>query len=151
MVEQSLELPNGIGLSPDEKTLYISDTGSAASTIVQRFGSQAATFDNWNITGARSIYAFDVVEGTYLSGKRVIYKAQSLAPDGMKVAKNGYVLAATGSGVDVLDSRGTYIMRIQTNFTVNQFAWAGADYRQIWMTGVGGIARATLNLPGQGN
>ncbi|KAI4210552.1 MAG: hypothetical protein LQ351_006619 [Letrouitia transgressa] len=151
VVEQTLELPNGIGFSPDGKTLYISDSGSASSTILQKYGSIAATFDNWNITGPRSVYAFDVVDGVYLTGKRVIYKAQSLAPDGMKVAKNGYVLAATGSGVDILDSYGTYIARIQTNFTVNNFGWAGEDYRQIWMTGVGGIGRAILDLPGQGN
>lgn len=151
VVEQTLELPNGIGFSPDGKTLYICDSGSASSTILQEYGSIAATLDNWNITGPRSIYAFDVIDGVYLTGKRVIYKAQSLAPDGMKVAKNGYVLAATGSGVDILDSYGTYIARIQTNFTVNNFGWAGEDYRQIWMTGVGGIGRAVLDLPGQGN
>ncbi|KAL8729328.1 MAG: hypothetical protein Q9166_004825 [cf. Caloplaca sp. 2 TL-2023] len=155
VVEQSLSLPNGIALSPSQKTLYISDSGSASSTILQEYGSIPSTFENWNITGPRYIYAFDIVNGDganpYLVNKRVIYKAMSLAPDGIKVASNGFVVAATGSGVDVLDEGGAVVMRVQTNFTVNNFGWAGRDYREMWMTGVGGIGRVVMELRGQGN
>lgn len=71
------------------------------------------------------------------------------APDGLKVARNGYVLTATGSGVDVLDPLGTLLVRIQTNYTVQNFAWTGADLRTLWLMGEGGISKVEWNLQGQ--
>lgn len=40
-------------------------------------------------------------------------------------------------------------MRIQTNFTVQNFAWTGNDYLGFWITGEGGVARVKWGLKGQ--
>jgi sugar lactone lactonase YvrE len=71
------------------------------------------------------------------------------APDGLKVAGNGWAVAATGKGVDVLDESGTVAVRVQTNYTVQNFAWTWEDLRTLWVTGTGGISRVEWGLKGQ--
>lgn len=141
-------MANGIEFSPDQKTLYLTDSGSAGllNPIIQELGSQIAVYNN---TGHRTVYAYDVKDEVYLTNKRPIYQIQSLAADGIKVAKNGYIVTTAGYGVDIFDHYGTVIARITTNFTVNNMAFAGPDYKQLWITGVGGISRVVLNWEGQ--
>lgn len=70
-------------------------------------------------------------------------------PDGLKVAQNGYIVTGTGMGVDVLDPVGTLLVRVQTNYTVQNFAWTGPDLKTLWITGEGGISKVEWNLQGQ--
>ena len=111
VVEDTLKQPNGIAISPDGKTMYISDTGANTGVIDPRFSSiHGATF---NATGNRTVYKYDIVDdGMALVNRRVIYLAQDWAPDGLKDAANGVVVTATGNGVDVLDEFRTLIVRI---------------------------------------
>ena len=94
IVEDSILQPNGIAISPalpnsTSRTVYISDTAANTGTIAQKLGSQGVHF---NSTGKRTIYAFDLTtNGNSLINKRPIYLAQDLVPDGLKVARNGYV------------------------------------------------------------
>lgn len=110
-------------------------------------GPQGAHF---NATGRRTIYAYNVSDDAmYLFNKRPIYLAQSWVPDGLKTARNGYVVTGAGKGVDVLDVYGTLLVRIQTNYTVQNFAWTGSDYKTLWLMGQGGISKVEWNLQGQ--
>ena len=145
LVEDTLSQPNGIALSPSLRTVYISDTGALNGDI----SSSSAHGISYNQTGKRTIYAYDLSEdATYLSNKRAIYLAQDYVPDGLKVARNGDVVTAAGKGVDVLDERGTLLVRVRTNFTVQNFAWAGREMRTLWLTGMGAIAKVEWNLQG---
>ncbi|MCJ1466325.1 hypothetical protein MMC07_004944 [Pseudocyphellaria aurata] len=147
LVEDSLLQPNGIAISPSGKTLYISDTGAVSGPIDGALGSQGASF---NATGKRSIYAYTLCyKGTSLLNKRPIYLAPGGVPDGLKVAQNGYVVTGAGEGVDVLDEDGTLLVRVQTNYTVQNFAWTGKDLKTLWMFGNGGISKVEWDLPGQ--
>ncbi|KAI9775566.1 MAG: hypothetical protein M1816_005895 [Peltula sp. TS41687] len=148
IVEESLQMANGIEFSPDQKTLYVTDSGSAGidNPIIAQYGHVPSTY---NYTGHHTIYAYDVVDELYITSKRPIYQVQSLAPDGMKVAANGYIITTSGWGADIFDRYGTVMVRIATNFTVNNMAFAGPDLKQLWLTGVGGIARVEMNLEGQ--
>ena len=115
--------------------------------IAASVGPQGATF---NATGKRTIYAFDLKgNGTYITNKRPVYLAQEWVPDGLKVARNGYIVTGTGKGVDVLDQEGALLVRIQTNYTVQNFAWTGKDYRTFWLMGQGGISKVEWDLQGQ--
>ncbi|KAI9801314.1 MAG: hypothetical protein M1833_002884 [Piccolia ochrophora] len=146
IVDDSLVQPNGIALSPDERTMYISDTGAVNGLSSPYLPSTPATF---NTTGKRTVYAFDLSpDGTHLTNKRPIYLSQDWVPDGLKVARNGYVVTGAGKGVDVLDPTGTPLVRIQTNYTVQNFAWTGAEFRTLWLMGQGGISRVEWNLQG---
>ncbi|KAL9004864.1 MAG: hypothetical protein Q9188_002325 [Gyalolechia gomerana] len=147
LVEDSLLQPNGIALAPNNRTLYISDTGAVSGPISPYIPAQGSTF---NATGKRTIYAFDLSDdATYLTNKRAIYLAQDWVPDGLKVARNGYVVTGAGKGVDVLSEQGDLLLRVQTNYTVQNFAWVGEGLRDFWLMGQGGISRVRWELQGQ--
>ncbi|KAL9604983.1 MAG: hypothetical protein Q9219_000171 [cf. Caloplaca sp. 3 TL-2023] len=147
LVEDSLLQPNGIALAPDNRTVYISDTGAESGPITPFLPPQGSTF---NATGKRTVYAFDLSpDATYLTNKRAFYLAQDWLPDGLKVARNGYVVTAAGKGVDVLSEAGDLVVRVQTNFTVQNFAWVGGGLTELWLMGNGAIGRVRWELEGQ--
>ncbi|SMR52351.1 unnamed protein product [Zymoseptoria tritici ST99CH_3D1] len=138
VVEDTLTVPNGIALSSDGKYAYIGDTG-------------AHTLENpaVNQKGPRTVYKFDVVDdGTNLCCRRPFYFSQDWLPDGLREARNGMVVIAAGSGVDVVDSYGQLVLRIQTDFMVQNFVCAGNELKDLWLTGNGKIARVKWELQG---
>lgn len=147
IVEDTLLQPNGIAISPDASTVYISDTGAVSAKLEQNATQQeGATFDP---LGKRTVYAFNISEdATYIFNKRPVYIAQDWVPDGLKTACNGYILTGAGKGVDVLDSTGQLLVRIQTNYTVQNFAWTGSELKTLWIMGNDGISKVEWNLQG---
>ena len=122
LLDEALEQPNGIALSPDYRTLYASDSGAVG------IGSSGSL--EFMPTGQRYIYAYDIdPSGPHLKNKRVLYMAPDWIPDGVKVAANGMVVTAAGAGVDVLDTVGNLLLRVQTNFTVQNLAFSGKDLK----------------------
>jgi len=154
IIDDSIIQPNGIAIAPKPpanstapRTVYLTDSGAIQGPIVQSLGPQGSPF---NTTGKRTVYAFDLThDGKHLINKRPIWLAQDWVPDGLKVARNGYVLTGAGKGVDVLDPDGTLLVRVQTNFTVQNFAWSGCDYKTFWIVGNSGVARVQWELQGQ--
>ncbi|KAK5948167.1 hypothetical protein OHC33_010820 [Knufia fluminis] len=145
LIDVSLEQPNGIAFNSDGTTLYISDTGAVSAN--KGLGLQVGTY---NATRPATIYAFDVTHnGTRVVNKRAFHLAQSWVPDGLKVSREGLVLAGAGDGVDVLDEEGALVMRVQTNYTVQNFAWVGEGLRELWMMGNGGVSRVRWEVQGQ--
>ena len=135
VMDDSIVQPNGIALNPDASILYISDTGAITSTVDPALGSIGASY---NTTGKRTVYAFDLSpDGTKVSNKRPFYLAQDWVPDGLKVSAEGLVLTGSGKGVDVLDDKGQLLIRVQTNYTVQNFAWTGPTLSTLWMMGNG--------------
>jgi gluconolactonase len=143
VVENTLGQPNGIGISPDGKTMYISDTG-----ITDFEGVPADTVPRYrfNKFGGRAVYAFDInfaPPGNYLTNRRPIWLAQTFAVDGLHVSREGYVLGASGTGLDVLSEWGELILRIEVGGDINNFQFAGADRRELWLFGPSGIWRVS--------
>ena len=149
IVEDSAVAPNGIAFSPDGQTLYLTDTGAGVADIDPTISPPNVPGLQYNATGKRSLYAFDVTQdGLHIQNKRALYSAIDFAPDGLKTAQNGYIVTATGHGVDVLDQSGTPLMRIQTNFTAVNIAFAGAKLDELWIVGPGSAARVKWDLQG---
>ena len=143
IVEDTLGQPNGIGISPDGKTMYITDTGvtnfnNAPVGVLPRY-----TYDPF---GGKSVYAFDInysPVGSYLTNRRPIWLAETFADDGFHVSREGYLLGAAGTGLDVLSEWGELIMRIEIGGEVNNFQFAGAEADELWVFGPAGIFRIT--------
>ncbi|KAI9844818.1 MAG: Thymidylate synthase [Sclerophora amabilis] len=102
--------PNGISFSPDQKTVYITDTDAihGDGTVDE---SRAAT-----------IYAFDVLyppgsgsgsnKTPTLTSRRVFAYASAGVPDGIKCDTAGNVYSGCGDGVHVWNSAGVLIGKI---------------------------------------
>ncbi|KAL8636447.1 MAG: hypothetical protein Q9228_006155, partial [Teloschistes exilis] len=89
IVEDSLAQPNGIALAPDNRTVYISDTGHDEAADLSSSSSSSGAAFNASIS-IRTVYAYDLSpHSTYLTNKRPFYRAQEGVPDGLKVAANG--------------------------------------------------------------
>ncbi|THW15135.1 calcium-dependent phosphotriesterase [Aureobasidium pullulans] len=152
IVEDSIAQPNGIGMSPDRRTMYISDTGVTDFENYPADGPLPRY--SYNSLGGNSLYAFDVVVspvGSYIINERPIYQAQTFGDDGFHVAQNGYLIAAEGGGVTVLSEYGEMLLRIETGFTVNNIQFAGPERKDLWVFGEGEIARVTWDLVGMAN
>ncbi|KAF2662254.1 putative lactonohydrolase [Lophiostoma macrostomum CBS 122681] len=148
VVEADIGIPNGIALSPDEKTLYITDTSvtnftNADPNIIPRY--------TWGATAGKSVYAFDTVDsptGKYLINKRPTWYPEEFADDGFHAAANGVLVGASGFGADVLSPWGELLVRIQTDFIINNIQFAGPQLDELWLFGVGKIGRVRWNLKG---
>ena len=98
LVTKELERPNGIALSPDEKTLYV-----ASSHLPQPV-----------------IMAFSVNEGGIVGNGRVLFDANTLestltgAFDGMTVDRHGNLFATGPGGVLVLTPEGKHLGTLLT-------------------------------------
>ncbi len=114
--------PNGVNFSPDEKTLYVSYTGSG------------------------QIFSFDVARDGALSNKQLF--ATVLLPDSMCVDAGGNLYAATFSGITVYDPKGKQLGVIATPGQVpTNCAFGGPDQRTFFITARTGLA----GTPTKGN
>ena len=84
------EQPNGLGFSPDGRTLYVSDTSLALSEIP---GSQTGT--------KHEIIAFDVADDGKLSKRRFFCHTDHGSPDGFLVDERGWVWTTAADGIHI--------------------------------------------------
>lgn len=90
-----LQQPHGLALSPDKKTLYISDT--AADDGVGGYFPELP----------HGVYSYALDLNSYtLSNRRCIFEARVGIPDGLACDREGRLYAATGSGVNVYADTG---------------------------------------------
>ncbi|KFY88548.1 hypothetical protein V498_06741 [Pseudogymnoascus sp. VKM F-4517 (FW-2822)] len=106
-MDDSLTKPNGLCFSPDQLTLYITDTlGMAGDPHCPGIYSPAK---------AASIYAFDIITrhgAPFLANKRLFAFADIGIPDGIKCDTNGNVYSGCGDGVHVWSPGGTLIGKV---------------------------------------
>jgi gluconolactonase len=101
--------PNGLAFSPDERLLYVAESGA-------QFAADPV----------RHIRVFDVSEdGTRLSGGRVFHKVTPGFADGFRVDERGHVWTSAGDGVHCLAPDGAKLGRIAVPFTVSNVAFGG--------------------------
>lgn len=127
--------PNGIALSPDERVLYVTDSGAN-----QEPGS-------FYVSRPHHIVAFDVIAGERLRGERLFAVTTPGFPDGLKVDAAGRVYASCATGVQVFSPDGELLGEIRLPGTVN-FAFGGADRNVLFITADDTIWAATLAATG---
>jgi gluconolactonase len=112
----SLTRPNGIALSPDEKTLFI------ANSDPNRM--------RW--------YAYDVQKDSLIKG-RVFYDATAVAgtqkgsADGMKIDKNGNIFSAGPGGLWVFDRKGKLLGKFRIPEAVSNCSLS-RDQKTLYVT-----------------
>lgn len=122
--------PNGLTLSPDEKTLYVSDSNSSSNALDSQRGVWA--FDNPTPRGP-------------LESPRLVHLVEGGAPDGMRTTKSGLLVIGVYGGVDIVDPvTGLLLGRINTPDDVIYNVQA-AKGKGAWLfTGRDNIYKATI-------
>lgn len=130
VVDEGIELANGLALAPDNRTLYFADSA------------------------ARRIYAYNVDPKTaLLSGKRVFVQVPRTEgiPDGMTTDRDGGVWCAQWWGSQVVRYRpdGSVDRRIPMPVKqVSSVAFGGEDYKDLYITSAGESFEHDLAPPG---
>jgi gluconolactonase len=132
LLDDSLGFPNGIALSPDERTLYVSNSDPKRPVWM------AYSLDAQGGVAGRRVFA----DATDLLGEGV-----PGLPDGMAVAADGRLFATGPGGVLVFDADGKRLGRIETGDAVANCAF-GDDGRTLYMTSHKRVARVRLKIAG---
>jgi gluconolactonase len=131
VIDDTLSFPNGIALSPDERTLYVSNSDPKRPVWMA--------------------YSLDA-DGRVID-KRVFADASDLVaegkpglPDGLAVAADGRLFATGPGGVIVFDADGKRLGRIETGSAVSNCAF-GDDGRMLYMSSHTFVARVRIAKP----
>lgn len=125
-----IERPNGIQLSPDEKTLYVANT----------YGEYVLAYDvkSDGTVGARRNFA-------KLEGFTKTEQGATSGADGLAVDAKGRLYVATAAGVQVFDPNGKALGVIPLPKAPQNLAFAGKDKKTLYVVGRGNAYRiATL-------
>jgi gluconolactonase len=119
LINDQLAIPNGIGLSPDEKTLYISDTSNNAVytlNLAEYTGKPIA---------AKELFVFKQIKGGHIAAN---------ASDGLRVDSKGNIWATGPGGIAVFTPAGKEICGIPFHDHVANLAPGGSQNMQILVT-----------------
>ena len=109
--------PNGLAFSPDERTMYVSDTSVARVE-----------------GGNHHILAFDVEDGRRLVAPRVFRVMEPGLSDGFRVDVEGNIWTSAGDGIQVLDAEGVELGRIILPEEASNCQFGGPDGRRLFIT-----------------
>ena len=131
-IEKELHRPNGVALSPDEATLYVtqSDPGKA---IVMAYSLDK----DGNVTGKKLFHDFTDLVGKENPG----------LPDGLTVAKDGTIFTSGPGGILVLSKEGKRLGRISDGKATANCKF-GDDGKTLYLTSHNMLARIRLNTAG---
>jgi gluconolactonase len=134
VVASDFDKPNGLAFSPDERTLYIGDSGA---------NHEPGSFDPQR---PHHIRAFDVVGNRLLNGRLFAVTTPGF-PDGIKVDVEGRVYASAFTGVQVFDPAGELIGEIALPGAVN-LCFGGAGRNVLFITTDTAVWAAVLDTKG---
>ena len=109
-VTNDFDKPNGLAFSPDEKTLYVADSG--APKHIRKFG----------------------VNGTKLTDQGVFAACTAGLFDGFRVDRNGRIWSSAADGVHCLDPDGTLIGKIRIPELVSNVCFGGPKRNRLFIT-----------------
>ncbi|MDB2499729.1 MAG: SMP-30/gluconolactonase/LRE family protein [Opitutales bacterium] len=135
LLTKEIERPNGIALSPDEKTLYVAQSHPDQPTIT----------------------AFPINSNGTVGKGRILYDATELKgpgrkgnPDGLKVDKQGNLWASGPGGIMILNSEGRLLGHILTGEQTSNCAFGGPDGSILYMTADTYLLRVQTKVQGMG-
>jgi gluconolactonase len=111
VVAEDFDMPNGLCFSPDEKRLYIADSGKP-----------------------HHVRAFDVKPDNTLSGGGVFSVIEKGAPDGMRCDERGNLWSTAGDGIDIFSPDGRLIQKIPVPERPANCCFGGEDGKTLFIT-----------------
>ena len=132
-VADGITNPNGIQMSPDERTVYVNDTRG------------------------EYLIAMDVKPDGTLGSKRNFAKYEGVqrteaglvsGADGLAVDNDGRVYAATGIGVQVFNPKGQHLGTIPLSRAPQNLAFSGPDKKTLYIVGRNAAWKVQMLTPG---
>jgi gluconolactonase len=111
VVLKDCDHPNGLCFSPDEKRLYVADSGRP-----------------------HDIRVYDVQKGGEVENGRLFCVIDKGAPDGIRCDKSGRVWSSAGDGVHIFDADGKLIGKILTPETPANLCFGGKNGKTLFIT-----------------
>ena len=129
LLAHDIDFPNGIAFSPDESTLYVSNT--------RKLGERPDQYWDGEVKPNQFIQAYDVAADGSLSNSRVfgdMASAEDGVPDGMKVDAEGRVYCTGSGGVWVFAPDGEHLGIIRVPEIPANCAFGGPDFKTMLFT-----------------
>jgi gluconolactonase len=124
-----MNCPNGLAFSPDEKRLYVADTGRMFQSDPQ------------------NIRVFDMVGGRPVNG-RVFHTISPGCADGIRTDTDGNLWSSAGDGVHCLSPEGHLLGKILIPEAVSNICFGGRAKHQLFITATTSLYSVTLNRKG---
>ena len=116
-VTDEFDGPNGLCFSPDERKLYIVETGLMAVD-----------------DPVKNIQVFDVDEsGAGIRNGRVFHTIAPGNADGIRADEDGNIWSAAGDGVHCLDPSGALLGKIKIPYTVSNISFGGRNHSRLFI------------------
>jgi gluconolactonase len=131
LIVKDLPRPNGLAFSPDEKFLYVADSGKK---LWMRYRVQP--------------------DGTVTDGMVFLDPSNDPAPgvpDGLRVDKKGNIYSSGPGGVWIITREGKHIGTIKVPEVVSNVAWGDKDGKTLYITASTTIFRIKLKAVGVRN
>jgi gluconolactonase len=119
--------PNGLAFSPDERILYVSDTGVLRDR-----------------DAPRHIRAYDVIDGGCVNG-RIFAEISVGVSDGFRVDEQGRVWTSSGDGVLVFSPGGEQLLHLPVPEKVGNLCFGGPDGRDLYIAASTSLYRITTS------
>ena len=111
LVAKEFDMPNGLCFSPDEKKLYVADSGPP-----------------------RHIRVFDVQPDGTLTGGAVFCQINKGGPDGIRCDAQGRIFSSAGDGIHIFSPDGRLIGKILVPEGPANLCFGGADGQTLFIT-----------------
>ncbi len=125
-VASDFDMPNGLCFSPDEKHLYIADSGRP-----------------------HHIRRLPVLKGNRLGKGKVFAVIRPGVPDGIRTDRAGRLYSTAADGVQVFSPAGKLIGRIRTPKPAANCCFGGTDRKTLFITARDGVYRVRLAVAGR--
>jgi gluconolactonase len=122
VVSGDMVKPNGLAFSPDERILYVADSGASH-----------------DLDGPHEIVAFDVTDDGALRNRRVFAVVEPGVPDGLRVDVDGNVWTSAADGVHCITPDGQLIGTVRVPETVTNLTFGGPKRNRLFITAGGSI------------
>ncbi len=132
LIDDTLARPNGIAFSPDETTLYVSDSAT------------------------QTLWAYTIASDGSASDKRLVIdltdKEKPGSVDGVRVDRRGLVFMTCPGGICVVQaSTGRLLERVETPKPATNLAWGGPALSQLYITAQSDVYRLGTGTFGIGS
>ena len=128
VVVKGVEWPNGICFSPDEKRLYVANSGEDEPVI----------------------YAFDVKDDGAVGERKVFCRIDAGVPDGIRCDAEGRVWSSAADGVHVFSADGKRIGKVAVPEPVANLCFGGDDGTTLFITARTSLYAVKTNVRGAG-